>query len=97
MANVNTGNITMNINLFSENDNDNTDCPFDYFKTIYPQYNILFKITDTGTGITKYKIDAINKTLNLNKNKTSANNINNPAKFDGFGLQISQQSQGLVW
>lgn len=80
------GGIALEISLF----NNSVECPFPY-KSTKPKYNILFKIKDTGTGINKQNIEAINNTLGISSiyNTKSINQ-------GGVGLMIAKEICSLM-
>lgn len=73
------GSITLNISLNNED-----DCgPFSYKKEKTPRCNLLFKIKDTGIGISDDKKKIINSILSIKKDTNIKTH-----KLTGFGLFI---------
>jgi len=81
------GSIVIEIDIFKEKDNKYN---FEYKKKDKPEYNLLFKIKDNGTGINKKMQEDIKIILGLEKN-----NYRRPTIFS-FGLIITKYLCSLM-
>lgn len=85
------GNVVLDISLFDNNDN---NYPFEYKNCTPPFYNILFKIKDTGEGMSQEKKDEILELLNISQK--DENITMQSFRFTGFGLLISKYLCNLM-
>lgn len=74
----------------------NYDCPYEYIECTPNKYNILFRVKDSGQGMTNEK-----KEFLINMFKESNNEYNTIYNNSGFGLLISKYIcnylQGNIW
>ncbi|QKF94128.1 signal transduction histidine kinase [Fadolivirus algeromassiliense] len=83
------GHISIDVMLFDKNDT--SDCPFTYVDMKGQTYNILFKIRDTGTGMSDSSKMFAEKILGISKLA-----IGEHYKYGGFGLLISKYLCNLM-
>lgn len=102
IKNMSFGYIMISVDLYIK---EKYNSPFEYKNISYPKQNILFKVTDTGYGVTDTEnvnkiLDIPNTTSNYSSINLSENNILDNCK-DGFGLYISKvicnMMDGNIW
>lgn len=89
IKNTKNGFINLEVSLFNETDN--VSSPFKWIKIDNERYNLLFKIKDTGNGISKPNKVIVDNILGIKKNE-----VTKPYKNCGFGLLISKYLCNLM-
>lgn len=83
------GHISVDLSLYTKDDK--VDCPFAYIDPKTPTFNILFKVRDTGTGMSESSKNFTEKILGINKSGEGEY-----YKYGGFGLLISKHLCNLM-
>jgi len=91
------GSIALEVMLFTNIVHKNTECPFIYLKNS-KKVSLVFKIKDSGSGMSSRKIKTLNNVLGIKKNEDE---LASDSKFLGIGLTISKlivsQFGGNIW
>jgi two-component system chemotaxis sensor kinase CheA len=82
---TNGGSIILDVTIFTPHENLASNNVFTYTEQKFPVYNILFKVKDTGSGISNEKKKFIEKILGI----SDSPNVDQ-TQYGGFGLLISR-------